>query len=210
MVIAIFILVRSTLYNTYSQHHNMKKNIAIFLMFIGNSLLLLTILIMTFQEDDEDTEYLNECFLYASNVTENHLCRIQYCGTQILYPLLIYCAIIDFANIWKQEKNQKYMTNRLIWFSLALLISSACTLANMIGNREIYQEHILANTSYYTCTLGYCLVLFVSTLSIVIQANYFKKNWKTERSATRILGYMTLMAVLLIQSRTFADLFVYI
>lgn len=210
MVIGLAILIRIMLHSTYSGYQTMIKNACVTLLFIGNSFLFITICIMTFKADGEhqETEYLNECFFWATKDGERQLCRIQYFGTQILYPLLIYCAIVDFANIWDDRNNKKYLLNRLVWFSSALLLSSLCTLINLIGNSRIYQNYVLANTSYITCTMGYCFVMVVSTMSIIIQCNCFE-NWRTERRFTRIMGYMTLLAVLLIQSRTFADLFVF-
>lgn len=160
---------------------------------------------IVFKESDADDLYLNECFLYGGS---EQLCRVLYFGTHILYPLLIGCAIVDFAGLWSEADSVRYLKNRLVWFSLALLLSSCCTLANLIGNADVYEQHILANTSYVTCTFGYVLVIFVASLSILIQCDCFA-NWRTERRATRVLGYLTLMAVLFIQSRTFADLFVF-
>ena len=210
MVVGMILLVRIVLYSTYALWASRVKNIAVVFLFCGNSLLLLTICIMTFKakSSNTDTQYLNECFLYATAEHEKQLCRIQYFGQQILYPLLIYCAIIDFANIWDDGNVKKYQLNRLIWFSLALLISSLCTFINLLGNNTIYQKHVLANTSYVTCSMGYLLVVVVSSLSIIIQLGCFE-NWRTERRATRIMGYMTMLGVLFIQSRTFADLFVF-
>eukprot|EP01084_Bolivina_argentea_P033266 61556_1 len=207
MVISIFVLVRTILYDTFSAYVIIKKNIAVSLLFIGNSFLFITILIMTFKSDG-DTKNLNVCFVWATTDAEKKLCHVQYFGTQIIYPLLIYCAVVDFANIWDELEKKKYLLNRLIWFSSALLISSFCTVINLIGNNKIYQRHVLANTSFFTCTFGYCFLVLTASLSIIIQCNCFA-NWRTERSATRVLGYMTLLAVLLIQSRTFADLFVF-
>ena len=114
---------------------------------------------------------------------------------------------MDYLEFFETEKS--IILNRIIWFSITIFINSLFNAINLIANSNAYQNNILANSSFEICIIGYICLVLSSFLSLIQQCNIFGRDWRKEQKFGRLLAFITLIGVLFIQSRTFADLFVF-
>ena len=206
--IAIFTLYYSMTNNFYNK--KFLKVICVSCLCLGNLFLLFTVLWIT---SKPNTDPNRTCF----NVTKNNglSCRLSYFGNNCVGVMIGWLAIIDIINIKYRkfthnndnENNAFYLKLRMKLFAILLIISSGCIVGNLMVNGHFYiKERAFTNIGIVVCCVGYIMIIVISLFCLLL---FDCLQWFYKEKMGNIMSKLLFVAVLCIQTRTFADLFVF-
>lgn len=206
--IAIFILYWAMTRNFYNQR--CLKILCVSFLFIGDLLLLSTVLWIA---SKPNTNPNRTCFIVTNN--NNIWCRLSYVGNNCVGVMIGWLAIIDiifikyrkFTKDNDNENNSFHLKLRVKISAILLTISSAFIVSNLIINGHFYvHEGKYTNIGIVVCCVGYIMIIIISLFCLLL---FDCLEWFIKDKIGNIMSKMLFVAVLCIQTRTFADLFAF-
>ena len=171
-------------------------------LIIGNLSLTVTVIYMTVKSNTNPDRI---CFLLTEN--GDFYCRLSYFGNNCIAIMMGWLAIIDILNITKSKKPHFYLSLRLKAFACLLILSSSCIVINLFEHGDKY-----VNGNKFTwialviCCIGYVMIIAISLFAFLM---FECLKWNYKQKVGDSMSKLLFIAVLCIQTRTYADTFVF-